>query len=130
MSLEGYDVNVLQQARTAYASSAAPIRTESGTEYDAFARVTHRLKTLNPKTEFGAFVRALHENRQLWTLLAIDVADSANQLPQALRAQIFYLAEFTAKHTSDILSNGASHDPLVDINTAIMRGLRQQGRAA
>ena len=32
-------------ARAAYASPAAPTRTARSIEYDAFARVTHRLKT-------------------------------------------------------------------------------------
>ena len=120
-------MNALDMARTAYTSSAAPIRNERGVEYDAFARVTHRLKTANPHHNYPAFVQALHENRQLWTLLAIDVADAANDLPQGLRAQIFYLAEFTAHQTTKILSSDANPDALIEINTAIMRGLRQQG---
>ena len=120
-------MNALDMARTAYTSSAAPIRNERGVEYDAFARVTHRLKTANPHRNDPAFVQALHENRQLWTLLAIDVADAANDLPQGLRAQIFYLAEFTAHQTTKILSSDANPDALIEINAAIMRGLRQQG---
>lgn len=120
-------MNALDQARTAYTSTAAPIRNERGVEYDAFARVTHRLKTVKPHLNYPAYVQALHENRQLWTLLAIDVADAANNLPQELRAQIFYLAEFTGHQTTRILSSGASPGSLIEINTAIMRGLRQQG---
>ena len=120
-------MNALDMARTAYTSTAAPIRNERGVEYDAFARLTHRLKTANPRQNYPAYVQALHENRQLWTLLAIDVADAANDLPQGLRAQIFYLAEFTAHQTTKILSSGAKPDALIEINTAIMRGLRHQG---
>ena len=120
-------MNALDMARTAYTSNVAPIRTERGIEYDAFARVTHRLKTADPGKNYPAFVQALHENRQLWTLLAVDVADEANSLPQGLRAQIFYLAEFTAHQTSKVLSLGESPEALIEINTAIMRGLRQQG---
>ncbi len=119
-------MNALDSARMAYTSAAAPIRNERGVEYDAFARVTHRLKSTNPRQNYPAFVQALHENRQLWTLLAIDVADAANKLPQELRAQIFYLAEFTTYQTTKVLSSGAGTDALIEINTAIMRGLRQQ----
>ena len=120
-------MNALNLARNAYASPTAPIRTDRGNEYDAFTQVTHKLRCLNPRKEHIAFVNALHENRKLWTLLAIDVADKGNQLPQSLRAQIFYLAEFTDHHTSRVLSGKSDPTALVDINTAIMAGLRQQG---
>ncbi len=113
-------------ARTAYTSPSASIRTERGTEHDAFARITHRLKSHDPKSAPGLFTEALHENRQLWTLLAIDVADDGNRLPGHLRAQIFYLAEFTDVHTSRILAGNADAGALIDINTAVMRGLRQK----
>jgi len=38
----------------------------------------------------------------------------------------FYLAEFTRTYSSRVLA-GASADPLIDINTAVMRGLRDGG---
>lgn len=118
-------MNAMSLAQTAYTSNAL-IRTDRRVEYDAFARVTHQLKSLDPKAEFAKFVAALHENRKLWNLLAIDVADADNQLPQSLRARIFYLAEFTSQQTSKIFSGAAKVDTLVEINSAIMQGLRQQ----
>lgn len=115
-------------AQAAYASPAAPTRTTRGIEYDAFARVTHRLKSaLMPKLGgFGDLARALHDNRCLWSTLASDVSGDANALPPSLRAQIFYLAEFTNHHSSKVLANEASAEVLVDINTAMMRGLRHE----
>lgn len=120
-------MNALNMARTAYTKSAAPIRTHRGTEYDAFARITHQLKTVDRETHFSAFAGALHENRKLWNILAIDVADNANGLSKDLRAQIFYLAEFTSLHTSKVLVGASDASALVEINTAIMSGLRQTG---
>ena len=119
-------MNALDQARTAYASPAAPVRTARGTEYDAFARVTRALRagTGGPRRLDPALVNALHQNRRLWTLLASNVAETSNALPAQLRAQIFYLAEFTSKHTSDVLSGRADAEVLIEINTAIMQGLR------
>ena len=58
-------------------------------------------------------------------LTAADVADRANGLPQDLRARIFYLAEFTDQHSSKVLSGKGKADVLVEINAAIMRGLRE-----
>jgi len=119
-------------AKTAYSASAAPIRTHSGNEYEAFARVTHRLKNAAGagKARFSDIAVAIHENRQLWTLLAADVATDGNKLPAQLRAQIFYLAEFTTIHSRKILHGEATLEALIDINTAIMRGLRRQADAA
>nr|WP_090061097.1 flagellar biosynthesis regulator FlaF [Celeribacter neptunius] len=117
-------------ARTAYSNTAAPIMTPRGTEYEAFARITHRLRQAaqDKKLGYAAYVKALYDNRRLWTLLAANVADKDNQLPKELRAQIFYLAEFTEKHTADILAKKADETALIEINTAIMRGLHREGK--
>ncbi len=126
---EGSDVSALHMARTAYAQSAAPIRTNQSTEYEAFAQITRRMKDAASKGKvgFNALASALHDNRRLWTLLATDVADKANPLPSQLKAQIVYLAQFSIQHSAKVLSGDASVDALIDVNTAIMRGLRQQG---
>ncbi len=119
-------MNATSLAKNAYSQSGTPVRTDRGTEYDVFARVTQALRNTSAKTNYPAFAAVLHENRQLWTLLAVDVADANNALPNGLRAQIFYLAEFTLLHTSKVLAGKATVDALVDINTNIMRGLQQQ----
>ena len=41
-----------------------------------------------------------------------------------MRAQIFYLAEFTQIHSARVLKREAEPGILVDINTAMMRGLK------
>ena len=125
-------MNALQMAKTAYASNQAHIRTPRSTEYDAFARVTHDLKQAASRDggDFSALARALHTNRQLWTMLAADVAEPGNALPSELRAQIFYLSEFTAGHSRKVLRGEESAEVLVEINTAVMRGLRQKADAA
>lgn len=118
-------MNAVALAKTAYDSSArAPLRTSHGTEYEAFAKVTHNLGQAS-RSNFAELAHALHENRRLWTMLAADVADNENGLPNDLRARVFYLAEFTADHSRKVLSDGETADVLVEINTAIMRGLRQ-----
>ncbi|WP_299948406.1 flagellar biosynthesis regulator FlaF [uncultured Ruegeria sp.] len=114
-------------AQRAYTQSAAPTRTPRDTEYEAISKITHRLKAAAARkaTDFGGFVQALHENRRLWSVLATGVADADNSLPNSLRARIFYLAEFTEQHSSQVLGNKASVEPLLEINMAVLRGLRQ-----
>ncbi len=119
-------MNAFNMAKTAYSNSSTPIRTPRSTEYDAFAQITHRLKSASQSGNFPALATALHENNKLWTLLAADVSDKDNALPESLRGRIFYLYEFTTQHSRKVLRKEAAVDVLVDINTAIMRGLRSK----
>jgi flagellar protein FlaF len=110
-------------AQTAYAATA-PVRTMRGTEYAAFQKVTARMKRAStadaPMTERAA---ALHENRRLWTVLATDLADPANALPDTLRARLMFLAEFTLLNGGPALKDPNKIRALIDINSAVMRGL-------
>jgi len=123
-------VNAITQAQRAYAPTNAPMRSMRSTEYEVIARITHRIKSAAQKGKDGIIelAEALHENRQLWTVLATDVADPDNGLPADLRARIFYLAEFTHHHTSKVLAKEATVAALLDVNTAILRGLKTQGQ--
>ncbi|MEL6594726.1 MAG: flagellar biosynthesis regulator FlaF [Pseudomonadota bacterium] len=116
-------------AQTAYSVTANSVRTPRGAEYEAIAKITGRLKAsmTADSASFAALVRALHDNRRLWTLLAADVSDDDNQLPTSIRAQIFYLSEFVSQHTSKVLQKNGAVDILIDINSAILRGLKPKG---
>jgi flagellar protein FlaF len=121
-------VNTSMMARSAYAASANPARTPRGTEYEAFARITAGLRaaSLAGSAGFPSLAAAVHENRQLWTILASDVAEAGNGLGAELRARIFYLAEFTLQHSSRVLAGAGDPAILVEINTAVMGGLRNE----
>ncbi len=119
-------MNALSQAHRAYASASAPTRTARGLEYEAVARITTRIRSaaaMGPNG-FSALAEALYDNRKLWSIFAIDVADSGNPFPKELKARLIYLAEFTNHHTSKVLARQATVDPLLEVNTAILRGLR------
>lgn len=118
-------MNAMQRAERAYTSNSMPIKSESQIEYEAFARISRQLvlKEKTKTTDYAGFVKALDENRNLWRILAIDVADANNSLTKELRAQIFYLAEFTDTYTRKILQEKAPVEALTEINVAIMRGL-------
>jgi flagellar protein FlaF len=118
-------------AHSAYARPDAPQRAPRALEYDAFALVTRRLAAApGASAGFPRLAAALDDNRRLWRTLAADVADPGNALPATLRARIFYLYEFTEAHTRRVLDGAADPQVLVDINTAVMRGLRGDGGAA
>lgn len=121
-------MNATIMAQNAYRQDAQAVRTPRSVEYDAIARITHALKAAaqRGKAGFPELVAAIHDNRRLWTVLATDAADAGNALPEALRARLVYLAEFTHQHSSRVLSEGANVAPLIEVNSAILRGLRDQ----
>ncbi len=125
-------MNALIHPKTGYARPDATLRPMRSIEYEALARATKLLSAAWPrrKDDFPALVSALNENMLLWSTLAADVASTENGLPAALRAQLFYLYEFSDQHSRSILDGRGTIDVLVDINTAVMRGLRGQGGAA
>lgn len=121
-------MNALSKAEHGYGEVTRPVKPPRAIEYEVIAKVTHELKTAatRKKSDYPSFVNALHRNTKLWTTLAALVADEANALPAQLRAQIFYLAEFSSRQTAQVLAGGASIGPLLEINTAVLRGLRQE----
>jgi flagellar biosynthesis activator protein FlaF len=117
-------LNASEQARLAYAPAISSLRSGRAAELQIMTQSTARLRAAAEKAgNFPRLAQAIHENRQLWTRLAADVADTENGLPCDLRAQIFYLAEFTHAHSSRVLRGQADVTALIDINTAVMRGL-------
>ena len=117
-------MNSIAMAQRVYAPTMAPTRSDRSVEYDVIARITARLKKAILAGEYPKLLEALLENQKLWQSLAIDVADTKNGLPKDLRARIFYLAEFTDHHSKRVIREKVSAIPLLEINTAILRGLK------
>lgn len=117
-------MNASTLAHRGYAPAAAPLKSARKAEYDVIARITSRLAAAMQAKDFNKLIHAMHENRTLWRKLAMDVADPENLLPDDLRARLIYLAEFTEQHTRKALRREVSVTPLVEINTAILRGLK------
>lgn len=124
-------MSVTSQALRGYAESAVSTKNGRRAEYEAVSRITQRLRNsaLKSKTDFPAYAEALHLNQRLWAALVVDIADPKNPLPRELKARIIYLAEFTQHHTRKILREKASVMPLLEINMAVMRGLKKEGPA-
>ncbi|WP_425044832.1 flagellar biosynthesis regulator FlaF [Primorskyibacter sp. S87] len=117
-------MNAFSQVSAPY--SSASTRSPKSVEYDALAQITGRIQSQDKKGQrgFKDLVSALHDNKKLWNIFAADVAHTNNPLPADLRARIFYLSEFTNHHTSKVLARQAGIQPLLEINIAVMRGLK------
>jgi len=113
-------------ANTAYAQPVTAARTPRDAEYEVIARVTQRLAAASATREEApaAFLEALFRNERLWSTLAADVSDPGNGLPAPLRAQLFYLYRFTTEHSRKVRNGSAPVGVLIDINRAVLRGLR------
>jgi len=122
-------MNAALNARSAYSRLDMPSRSPRMVEYDLIARVTQRLTAAWAKRreDFAGLATAVTDNQRLWSTLAADVAEPGNGLPAPLRAQLFYLYQFTVEHSRTVLDDTGSIEVLVDINTAVMRGLRGEG---
>ena len=89
-----------------------------------------RMATVRTEISTGKSISTAKDNARLWSTLGADVADPGNGLPQKLRAQLYYLFEFTAQHSRLVLDGSAGAEVLIDINTAVMRGLRGANEVA
>ena len=119
-------MNAYISAQDTYKSVSQTVKTPKRVEYELFAKVTHQLKlaATQKKSSFPKFVEALHQNRKLWRILASDVAQTGNLLDADVKGQILYLAEFTHAYTSRVMSEQITVRPLLDINAAVLRGLK------
>lgn len=110
-------------------SDAGATRSARSVEYDLFSRVTARLShaAKTKSSDFPKLVKALHDNRRLWTAITTDVLLPDNALPDDLRAQLVSLNAFVQTHSGKILRDNASVRPLIEINLSILRGLRATG---
>ena len=118
-------MTALEKAHAAYGASIRATRSARDTEFDALARMTKRLRAVSgADAPFPELASAIHDNRALWSLFALDLSIPTNGLPNELRDRLLSLARFVDDHSSRVLRNAATVDVLIDINTAVMRGLR------
>jgi len=125
-------LNTFELARQAYAPSRPQVSTPVEVEAAIFGQITSRLRAaIRDKGPSGRnLAAAIDENRRLWTLLCVDLANDDNGLPRDLRAQLFGLGEFVQRHSSKVLRKEAVADVLVEINTAVLNGLNADRRAS
>ncbi|MEM9762154.1 MAG: flagellar biosynthesis regulator FlaF [Pseudomonadota bacterium] len=118
-------------SHAAYGQASKVLGTPRSIEYQVFAQVNGRLAAASgPEGSFPQLADALWENQRLWTALISDLAQPDNALPEALRGQLISLGAFVMNHTRRVIARDAEAGPLVDINAAVMRGLRARADAA
>ena len=95
------------------------------TEFRLFGQVTGALIDAQRQgTRGGPLAETIDWNRQLWRTLAADCMDDRNKLSQEVRASIVSLSLWVTKYSKQVTRNGASIEPLIEINRTIMQGLQ------
>ena len=117
-------MNSAEIARRAYGPVGSPTSTARDAEKHVLVQATAALRSASLASQpFTKLAEAVQRNRMIWTRLAGDVAEGSNGLPADLRARIFYLAQFTDHHSRRVLHGEATAEALIDVNTAVIRGL-------
>ncbi|MDO5657475.1 MAG: flagellar biosynthesis regulator FlaF [Paracoccus sp. (in: a-proteobacteria)] len=109
-------------AQNAYRDAARVSKTPKETEAALLARMNLALQTA-AGADYRTLARAVTDNMRLWNALSDDVVQPENGLPDALKAQIVWLAEFARVQGGRVLHQGGDVTPLIDVNNAVMRGL-------
>lgn len=100
------------------------VRTARDSEYDVFSRITCMLRQATETRDRRAMIEAVHKNNELWTILSTDLADPGNALPDQVKAGLLSLAAFSFRHGHAVMAGKANAAGLININMAIMKGLR------
>ena len=97
-----------------------------GYDYDLFSHVTHMMRQATPRADNRDTLQAVHQNTELWSRLAADFSSPDNALSNDTKAGLLALARFVIEHGQNVMTGKASSETLIDINMAIMRGLRNE----
>lgn len=118
-------------ARHAYETSAHVAPTPKTIEADAFKRVTTLLQNSRHggASSYRDTVEAVYLNKRLWSLIASDLAEDGNLLPQDLKVGLLNLAVFTETQCKQVLDGTGSVDAMIEINRAVLKGLKSTGAA-
>jgi len=109
----------------AYQSTQRATEDPRATEYRLFGQVTGALIDAQKRgVAGGPLAEALDWNRALWRTLAADCMDDRNLLTEDVRAKIVSLSLWITKYSKQVTREGASLDPLIEINRTIMQGLQ------
>ena len=109
----------------AYQNAQRAVEDPRITEYRLFGQVTGALIDVQKAgSDAAPLVEAVDWNRKLWRTLAADCMDDRNQLPQDIRAKIVSLSLWIAKYSRRVTREGASLDPLIEVNRNMMQGLK------
>ena len=70
-----------------------------------------------------AWADALYRNQQLWTIVATDLVNPDNTLPEETKRNLVSLSQFVRQCSNRVLAGNDGIADLIDINKSIIAGL-------
>lgn len=114
----------------AYGSAIRQTEDPREIEYRVLARATALLESASAEDAGPSLLpSAVHENRMVWTAFAADLAGEGNSLAETARARLISLARWIFAESDRVLRERKSPLALIDVNRAVMAGLRAAGTA-
>lgn len=112
-------------AYKAYGNVAQRTAGDKEIEFALFQQITEALEgVLDPDTRTpSAWADAISRNQQLWTIIATDLLDPGNGLPDNLKRSLLLLSEFVRQSSLNILAGEESIPDLIEVNKTVMAGL-------
>jgi flagellar biosynthesis activator protein FlaF len=119
-------MDIAAQAANGYRAVRLQTQSPRHTEAQLFAEITAGLVRAQRagKPGFQELVAMLHKNRTLWEALVADLALDSNTLPTPLKGQLIQLGHFVRQFTARVLKGEDDVQALIDVNHAILEGLR------
>lgn len=118
-------------AAAAYGSVIRRTEDPRDIEYRVLARAVALLEAAaQPGAGPAEMPAAIHENRLVWSAFAADLASPDNAWDEVLRARLLSLARWVFAESDRVLRAGRGIGALVDVNRAVMSGLKPRAEAA
>ncbi len=109
----------------AYGEIAQRTAGEKEIEYALFLQITDALeRVVDPETRsFESWADAIYRNQQLWIIIATDLLQPGNALPDELKRSLLYLSEFVRQTSLQVLAGAENIPDLIEVNKTVMAGL-------
>lgn len=109
----------------AYGEIAQRTAGEKEIEYALFLQITDALeRVVDPDTRsLESWADAIYRNQQLWIIIATDLLQPGNALPDEMKRSLLYLSEFVRQTSLKVLAGAENIPDLIEVNKTVMAGL-------
>jgi flagellar protein FlaF len=94
-------------------------------EYALFQQITDALESVTDarSRSLSDWADAINRNQQLWTIIATDLLQPGNALPDELKRSLLVLSEFVRQTSLKVLAGTEVIPDLIEVNKIVMAGL-------
>ena len=109
----------------AYARTQNTTENPRHVEYKLLGQVTAALLQVEEKpNDLHAFMDAVLWNQSVWSAFLTDLTHEGNRLPRQLKQDLASLSLWVIRETDRVIERRRGVDGLINVNRAVMAGLR------